>query len=579
MSHLSTINACKLLLFRRCLQAVLLTVGIQFLLLTIFLLLVNFELLRPLHWIASTLSLVCSFYTWFASIPLVGAVVLYGVILCQQHLAERPYCPSRFRWLVRYGPRKLLFLAAHLLVGYLTAWLYTGYMHTGYRHLWYKCYGQECISAYHVYLLGMGIFAGCYNFVSVHMRQEVEIEFPIVNHFWGEKSRELLYSSLARSLIKSLVPTLAYTLLFWLFGRVVCHRLSHVFAVDLDERLEGFFGVATNVRLLFYGWLLSAQILSNMHLMRCFYSMFLSEEFPLAVTKNRAAFVQEKEVTVVAALGLSNVYVVQCLAAKYLYNLVTTGDSAERSELFQLTEPGNRPANWRSLCDQCLSLIGSFTDELIDSMQKISVLKGSPSSPPIAPISESASASLMAERVLTRQYNQMHGIRPMVSPGRNTLIDRPVDSIRRVPNWCERASMQMEQSLQLLINRIPGIVYLFTEPEGAKTTFLLTNSLALVYVIQALSQICVLSLKEDRFGVVQTDLSDIIKSMSRLKGELDKLSSVASNLRGPGSSFSVLRGAVRRSLFHICISFGDYINELIPSGEERRQLQTLINQE
>ncbi|XP_001358737.1 nucleoporin Ndc1 [Drosophila pseudoobscura] len=579
MSHLSTINACKLLLFRRCLQAVLLTVGIQFLLLTIFLLFVNFQLLRPLHWISVTLSLVCSMYTWFASIPLVGAVVLYGMILCQQHLAERLYCPTRFRWLVHYAPRKLLFLAAHLLVGYLTAWLYTGYMHTDYRHLWYKCYDQECISAYHVYLLGMGIFAGCYYFVSVHMRQEVEIEFPIVNHLWGEKLREVLYSSLARSLIKSLLPTLAYTLLFWLFGGVVCHKLSHIFAVDLDERLEGFFGVATNGRLLFYGWLLTSQILSNMHLMRCFYSMFLSEEFPLAITKNRAAFVQEKEVTVVAALGLSNVYVVQCLAAKYLYNLVTAGDAEKRSELFQLTEPGNRPANWRSLCDQCLSLFGNFTDELIDSMQKISVLKGSPSSPPLTPISENASASLMAERVLTRQYNQMHGIRAIVSPRSNAVIDRPVDRIHRVPDWCERTSMQLEQSLQLLINRIPGIVYMFTEPEGAKTAFLLTHSLPLVFVIQALSQICVFSLKEDRYGVVQTDLPDIIRSMSRLKGELDKLSSVASNLRGPGSSFSVLRGAVRRSLFHICVAFGEYLSELIPSGEELHQLQTVINQE
>jgi len=35
--------------------------------------------------------------------------------------------------LLHYGPRKVLFLFAHLLVGLLTAWLYTGYLHTDYQ--------------------------------------------------------------------------------------------------------------------------------------------------------------------------------------------------------------------------------------------------------------------------------------------------------------------------------------------------------------------------------------------------------------------------------------------------------------
>jgi len=133
MSTSSSSNACKLLLLGRCLRAVLLSVAVQFLLLTVFLLSVNFTLLHPLEWVTGTLRLVASWYTWFASIPLVASVVLYGVSLCQQHLSERPYCPTRYRWLLHYGPRKLLFLGAHLLVGLLTAWLYTGYLHTDYQ--------------------------------------------------------------------------------------------------------------------------------------------------------------------------------------------------------------------------------------------------------------------------------------------------------------------------------------------------------------------------------------------------------------------------------------------------------------
>ncbi|XP_017040147.1 nucleoporin Ndc1 [Drosophila ficusphila] len=575
MSASSSSNACKLLLLGRCLRAVLLSVAIQFLLLTVFLLSVNFQLLHPLSWVTGTLRLVASLYTWFASIPLVASVVLYGVSLCQQHLSERPYCPTRYRWLLHYGPRKLLFLGAHLLVGFLTAWLYTGYLHTDYQYLRYKCYGQNCISAYHVYLLGMGVAAGCYYFVSVHMRQEVSIEFPIVEQSRREKLRELLYASLARSLVRSLLPTIFYTAAFWLFGPLLCHKLSHILSVDFDERLEGFLGVATNVRLLFYGYLLTAQILSNMHLMRCFYGMLLSEDLPLVITKQRAAFAHEQEVTMVAGLGVFNVFVVQCLAAHYFYKLALRKDSPQRAEIFQLTEPGNRPANWRSLCDQCLSILGSFTEELTESMQKISVLKGAQSLP-MPKISETISTSLMAEKMLLRQYNQMHGIRPIVSPRREDAVDRPADGIRHVPNWCERVSTQLEQALQRLVQRVPGIVYFFKEPEGAKTTFLLANSLPVVYLTQALSQICVASLKEDPYGVVQNDLPSIIKAINKLRNELEKLSSVSGNLKASSSSFNVLRCAVRRSLYAICNSFSEYLADLLPPGEELRQLQALV---
>ncbi|KAH8317564.1 hypothetical protein KR059_006076, partial [Drosophila kikkawai] len=160
-------------------------------------------------------------------IPLVIAVVLYGVSLCQQHFWERPYCPTRYRWLLNHGPRKLLFLAAHILVGFLTAWLYTGYLHTDYQHLRYECYGQDCVSTYHVYLLGVGITAGICYFASVHMRHEVSIEFPIVEQSRGERLHELLYASLARSLFRSLLPTISYTLALWLLGPLVCRKLSH----------------------------------------------------------------------------------------------------------------------------------------------------------------------------------------------------------------------------------------------------------------------------------------------------------------------------------------------------------------
>ncbi|XP_068156811.1 nucleoporin Ndc1 [Drosophila tropicalis] len=574
-------DVCKLLLLGRCLRAVVFSVIIQFLLLTIFLLFVNFQLLHPLNWVASTFSLVCSLYTWFASIPLITAIVLYGVILCQEHLVERRYHPSRYRWLQQHGLRKLMFLGAHLMVGYLTAWLYTGYMHTDYRHLMYKCYGSDCLSGYHIFLLGMGTTAGCYYFVSVYLNRDVRIEFSVVDQSRSHKMRQLLYGTLLKSLTRSLVPTLGFTLVFWLCGSLVGHKLSQLLGVDTDERLEGFFGVVTSIRLIFYAWLLTAQILSNMHLMRRFYAILLTEDLPLVVSKNRTAFAQDQEVTVVAGLGVINIYVVQCLSASFLFKLAHRKDSGYRQELFQLTEPGNRPANWRAFCDQSLSIIGGFTDELTDSMQQISMLKVTQNHFPVIN-HDSASAALLAEKVLLRQYNHLHGIRPIVSPRREQQSDdQPVlGGIRHMPNWCERVSLQLQQALKRLLQRIPGIAYLFSEPDGAKAIFLLSNSLPIVWLSEGLAQICVASLTEDIYGVVQNDLPAIIKALSSLKDNLDKLASVVGNLSGSDTeNFSMLRGAVRRSLYNVGTCFNAYLGDLIDSPEELRMLKSFIHQD
>ncbi|KAH8409811.1 hypothetical protein KR222_008638 [Zaprionus bogoriensis] len=571
MSSASTITTCRRLLFGRCLCAVLLSVNVQFLLLTYFLLFVNFELLHPLAWLAGTLRLVCSWYTWFASIPLMGAVVLYGMTLSQQHLAERSYCATRYRWLLQHGPRTLLFLGAHLLLGYLTAWLYTGYLHSDYSHLVYSCYGQQCLSSYHVFLLGMGLVAGGHYFATMHMRQQVSIEYAIVERSRFEKLRELGYATLLQAPIKSLLPTLGYALAYCLGGGVVRSRLCQLLGVQADERLLGPLDVAGSGRLLLYAWLLTTHIWSNMQLMDRCYAMLLAEDLPLVLAASKRlqpatqTQTERRQLPLVSCLALLNVHVVQCLAAHFLYKQATRRQSPTRAEIFQLTEPGNRPANWRALCDQCLSIIDGFSEDLSDSLRQLSVLK------------DSTEPALLAEKVLLRQYNQLHGIRAAMSPPR--YMPEPVQAqeqqrVRHVPNWCERSSQQLRDSLQRQLRRIPGLVYFFAEAEGAKTRFLLQHALPVAWLTQALAQICVASLREDRYGVVQDDLARIIGSLQRLNGELDKL---ANSLPTAGSAnYRQLRCAVRRSLYHICSAFYDYLGELMPAGEQLQQLYAFV---
>ncbi|EDV91575.1 nucleoporin Ndc1 [Drosophila grimshawi] len=572
----AAILMCRQLLFSRCIHAGLLSVGVQLVMLITLLLCVNFQLWHPLDWAADSLRQVCSCYPWLASMPLIVAVAFYVITLSKQRLSERRYCPTRYRWLIHHGPRKLLFLIAHVFVGYLTAWLYTTYLHTDYRHLVYKSFGQDCLNSYHVFLLGMGITSGCYYFAANYMRQEVAMEFPIIEQKRIENLRGVLYETLLKSPLKSLWVTLVYSIGFWLFGGLVRHRLTHLIGVDADDRLLGILDVASNGRLLFYAWLLTTQIVSNMHLMQRFNHVLLSERLPLVIARSRmSANASEQELTVASVLGLFDMYVAQCLAARFLYEHALCNNSTIRLEIFQLTEPGNHPANWRALCDQCLSIVATFTEELIESMQHISLIKGNESHLATTAAFIDKKGPLRTEKLLIRQYNQLHGIRP--ASAEPTQQWDATDSVRHVPNRCERAFIKLETMFLGLLPRLPGIVYLFAESDGAKTVFLVDNALHVIWLTQALAHLCVASIKQDRYGVVQDDLTAIIRALHRLKCELDKLHSALPSLRPSHSSnYIVLRGAIRRSLYNICISFHDYLGEVIPNGEELRQLQAFI---
>ena len=129
----SIILECKKLCIIRCLTAVSLSVCSQFLLLALFLLFVNFDLLHPLQWISGTIGLMFSVYTWFSILPLIASVILYGILLGSSYLAVKHYFASRFRWVIGHFVRKLLFFGAHVLVGFLTAWLYVKFLRLDFR--------------------------------------------------------------------------------------------------------------------------------------------------------------------------------------------------------------------------------------------------------------------------------------------------------------------------------------------------------------------------------------------------------------------------------------------------------------
>lgn len=185
-----------------------------------------------------------------------------------------------------------------------------------------------------------GISSSCYYFIKEYLTQEPIIEFPIVQEHRLVRLRSLFYSTIYTSMLKSFIPTLGFALTYWLLGNIIGNRLASLLQVDMDDSLNSLLGIATNVRLILYAWILCSQILSNMHLMQHLFATFLSEDMCFPIERNPMLAEGCMEVTLVDALGVNQVPVVQTLAALYLYNVAVGKQANIRQEIFSLSIPG-----------------------------------------------------------------------------------------------------------------------------------------------------------------------------------------------------------------------------------------------
>lgn len=329
------------------------------------------------------------------------------------------------------------------------------------------------------------------------------------------------------------------------------------------------------------------------------------------------------EVTLVQALANTKVPIVRQLAALDLYTLAEFNDVYKRrQQIYALSIPGGHPYNWNALCAQCLSLINAYNDELLESIKDIKkalpqikynnnqmpnqaqYMKSFSSSLLTTPSTEFRSstpttATEMADKIRNRQYNDSHGIRNMLSPMASNGTsdnDQLLSPIRSVADPCARFNRTMDllqlrlQSFKTTILNMPGISYLFGQSETARLHAALAISKAeeIGWIVQGLAAIAVHSMHEDRYGVVQDNLTDIFGALLQLRETINKIPALGvlgtSTVTSPyirtsaakANGAIVIRNAVKRSLYHLCIAFKEYLADRISDPNDLRILQNYV---
>ena len=567
---------CKKLCVERCLRAIVYSLASQFMLLMVFLLFINFSFLHPIVWVTETLSTLLSVFTWICMVPLLSFIVLYGICLGKFYMHEQTYSPTRFSQICKSFTSSAVFLLVHMFLGFLTAWLYSKWLQNEYKYFYYKCYENKyCINEKHTFIVLNGIYISICYFFRQFVGKQKKITFPIIqqSHFIEIKTN--FYSVLLKSLKEAIIPTLGFVASCYIIGDVLVYNVTKIFNLQIELNSS-----VIDLQLVWYLFVISLQILSNMYFIDFLFNIFLTEHKQFPIESNATAvFDTEKDVTLVEALSAMKTPIVQQLAALDLYNM-SLSNKLRRKQVYALSVPGGHPHNWKMLSSQCLFIITEYRNELSKSIDHLYK-----SNPTIyyKSMTVKNTATNFADKIRQRQHNESFGIRNMTSQqttensneGSGSEQKKLFFGQRYLKEYLENVKLKM-QNVQVAILNAPGIHFLFAEPDCQRVGYLLSGSQMIGWVVLGIAQLACCSLKEDSYGVVQTDLRTIIKSLLELKLVLDKVSTCNIIRQSNQLKCVSLKSSVRRSLCNLAYVFSDYLPELT-SVDDLKTIQHFAN--
>lgn len=177
--------------------------------------------------------------------------------------------------------------------------------------------------------------------------------------------------------------------------------------------------------------------------------------------------------------------------------------------------------------------------------------------------------------------NENMGIRNMshIYPGEEAAVaDKRPRILQRLPppQEVQNGVENCLRSSQAKLMALPGIHYLLAEQHYARVYFVLRQSQRIVWLVQGIAALASRSLREDEYGIVQKTLPSIVAQLLELKAVTDQVDVVSMDRGKIRSHQRALRSAVKRSLYSIASSFGDYLNDLILPDADREALLTYV---
>ncbi|XP_076298460.1 nuclear division cycle 1 [Lasioglossum baleicum] len=563
----------KELLMQRMFLAIISTIVIQFFLISTLLLITNLNTNYE-SWLQSTWTAITSFRMWSYFCILATVTFFQGIICSKSFSNTPPYMKSRFaKFCGMLTSQSILLCTLHVIIGGLLVWLHLLVKGGTYNFLTTECkvvYGT-CLMEEQYILFLSGFWCGLYFFLKTSLFRINYLKFPIISLSKVFRFKTEICLMLPSWMIKCVWPVVYYLVAYY-FLRSYCRSII-LFLISAQLESEPLSSISNllSLSLIFQLWLYHLTYVLTIETMYLLFDLYLTEWVPFDFKQSQTFSNEDSVITLTEALSMDKIPIMQQLG--YL-DLVTMAEKekSRRGILFTLSQPGGHPYNWNCIVEKCTSLIKKFSDDLNAACTKIQ-----------EPLTMNAPTSTTITKNAAIQTGYVYRMRNLVRE--ETPVSAQQDEIKTyVENELfiqKFIKTKWNNFLTYLLSK-PLISYIFGEIEGGQVCHILFNGQSIIWAVQAISSLAVLSLSEDSYGIVQKDLPLIITTLLDLKQTLDKLQKSNFMTKKQGDDqfikqiFQSLCTTTKRSIYRVVINFETYIGDLALEPATMEQLHHFL---
>lgn len=552
--------------------AVFWSIIIQVIFLSWFIFIINVNLLHPYVWFVNWFGTFASIGTWLNIFPLIVIIFSQGVLCSKDYINGPPYYRTRFEMMRKViSVHNLVMGSLHAFVGITIAYIYTSLCGSAYNSLTVPCTTQAsnapvglCLVEKRFFLICGGIWIGLYYFLSGYIFGTKNLVFPPIQQYKFIQVKANFVQNLKQSMSDTLFPTLLFLVLYYFRGGYLRTSFCSLFSLNfITDPVDSLFGII-NVTMILFLWFLSSLFFVTLRLMELLFNIHLTEHCKYPITSPMPTC--QGLITLPDALAMSSLPIIQHLGYLDLF-ILSEKEKHRREELFTLSQPGGHPHSWNKVSQQCFRVISSFTAELDKTLHESYI-----------------SVNFVRNDKLYRTSQVCcggHNIRNLSAAGTYdyNYVDQRTALQRTIDDFVGTIQNTFHEKVAAFYRK-PIIVYFFGVSQENRVRYLLCMSQPIIWAIQSLSYLACASLTEDKYGIVQKDLVDIITSLVYLKQTLEKVSKFVITVKRTNASnmcdarmITALKSAVKRSLYKIAIRFSPYVKDIgLPADAEQQMM-------
>ncbi|KAM7300450.1 nucleoporin NDC1 [Ixodes scapularis] len=555
--------------FWRCLHFAKNLLLLQALLTPVALIVLQFSVWHPLQgpyqWLTSYMT---ASTLWYHLLSIMATLVLSLYHIANVEVALTVHA-SRLRQLWQYAnPRSLAHAVLHAFLGGVAVRALLGLSQGRYSELVVGCGGAErhrCLNEGHTFLVLHGVFTG----VLLHLRRlsgrQHCLLFPVIQLKFAN-ARSQVNLVFRKAVLDCLKSCYVFYGLYYLLGSIPKGWISYNLGLDMwaEGSLQSL-GVLLDLGLLWAVVCTGATLRAVEELALYLRDVCFTErlQFPVGVQ-----YEAERVKQLVQAMGSQDCPLLHCLAFLDLRHLAEYSPR-RRAQVFAISTPGGHPLHWNALCETCLGLVRSFSKALSDT-EAPPPLKATPTFATQPALPSAPNESLARMRKLVPERQPPGTMMSPLSPGapKPPVVEPPL----------------LVKAVEALKKK-PIVAYFVAELPEVKSRTLFAQCQPLIWAIEGLCLLVCASYKEDKYGVVQATLPDILATLLDTEQVLEKHLKRCASLRRTANAGTSREVLLRRSLaaslssglYQIACTFNKHLGGLNLAEEQRRRLKQFVD--